>query len=267
MKKSNLSFIITIALIATLCISYGTPTRAINNQEKPFHIFLLLGQSNMKGRGKIMTLSAGDSRIKMLSLNKTVWETAQHPLHKVDPPDNAGVGPGLSFAKAYLEKNPGVTIGLVPCAKGGSSIKLWTKENDLLYKRAVERGLYAARDGELKGILWLQGESDCQNESQALSYQQHLVQMVSDLRSDLKVPELPFVCATIGSFLEEDRWPYNDYINEVLMNVGELISSAACADVRYLSGHIGDNVHYNTASQIEIGIKMAESFFKISQQK
>ena len=86
-----------------------------------------------------------------------------------------------------------------------------------------------------------------------------------DFRTDLGLPELPVVCATIGSFLEESRWPYKDQINGILLGVSNTIPFAVCADVRDLTGNIGDNVHYNAASQEQIGRRMAEKYIEMGQ--
>lgn len=88
--------------------------------KEKFHIFLLAGQSNMAGRGKI---EAEDKvphpRVLVLS-KQGEWKPAMAPLHY--DKDAAGVGLGSSFAVALAEKDPSVTIGLVPTACGGSSI-------------------------------------------------------------------------------------------------------------------------------------------------
>ena len=62
-------------------------------------LFLLLGQSNMKGRGVIPSNVKPDPRILMMRMQEDRWYVAQDPLHarvnpKSDRPDNAGVGPG-----------------------------------------------------------------------------------------------------------------------------------------------------------------------------
>ncbi len=68
-------------------------------------LFLFLGQSNMRGRGNLQPETCGSKRIVMLHLEDDRWYLAQDPLHARSPVpspeerDNAGVGPGMSFAK------------------------------------------------------------------------------------------------------------------------------------------------------------------------
>ena len=92
------------------------------------------------------------------------WVPAVDPMHFDKP--IAGVGPGRSFGIALAEADPTVHIGLVPAAVGGSAIASWVpggihrETGAYPYDEAIARTLAAMEDGELKGILWHQGESD-----------------------------------------------------------------------------------------------------------
>src|SRR4051794_5233593 len=90
-----------------------------------FHLYLLVGQSNMAGRGKVEKEDQ-TPHARVLVLNKDdAWVPAADPLHF--DKRSAGVGPGLTFGKVLAEADPGVTIGLIPCAAGGSPITVWEK--------------------------------------------------------------------------------------------------------------------------------------------
>ena len=98
-------------------------------------VFLLMGQSNMAGRGKVDASQQPDPHI--FSLGKDMnWEPAKDPLH-FDKKE-AGVGPGLSFAREVVKSDPTVTVGLVPAAVGGTSLDEWAPGGKL-YTNAVER--------------------------------------------------------------------------------------------------------------------------------
>ena len=107
-------------------------------------IYLLLGQSNMKGRGALPAEQSTDPRIIHMNMGNDQWYEAVHPLHKagvpdlIDGSDNSGVGPGLAFAQAVLAKDSATRIALVPCAHGGSRIQLWDKGGHF-YTPALER--------------------------------------------------------------------------------------------------------------------------------
>lgn len=49
-------------------------------------LFLLLGQSNMKGRGFMPVEPSRDPRIVMMHLKDDAWYLARHPLHLVGDP-------------------------------------------------------------------------------------------------------------------------------------------------------------------------------------
>src|SRR6185369_122026 len=98
------------------------------------------------------------------------WYLARHPLHLTGDAqtfaghDNAGVGPGLSFAETLVARDAQVRIGLIPCAVGGTRIDLWQK-GAKLYDEAVRRGKVALVTtapvkARIRGVLWLQGEAD-----------------------------------------------------------------------------------------------------------
>jgi sialate O-acetylesterase len=229
-------------------------------------IYLLLGQSNMKGRGVIPAESTPDDRILNMNMADDQWYVAAHPLHAagvpdlIDASDNAGVGPGLDFARALRAAEPGVMIGLVPCALGGSAINLWQPGRDL-YQEAIRRATLALANvppgtARLAGVLWLQGESDAVEARYAL-YSDRLSAVVRGLRSDLNEPDLPFVACTIGTFINPLNYPRVVEINDVLLSLPNREPRTVCVDARDIVTHIGDAMHFDTAAQVEIGQRYA----------
>ena len=240
-------------------------------------LFLLMGQSNMKGRGEVPPDQKENPRIVMMLMKGDQWVVARDPLHtsyQVDPIDsssNAGVGPGLSFAQAVAAREPGVMIGLIPCAAGGSKVGQWQKGVPRsLYDEAIERAKTALKQGpagkvRICGALWLQGESDTKEELYP-KYQESFLKVVDNVRADLNQPELPFIACTIGSFIEKKAavYPHVKEINAILLDLPNLRPHTACVDARDLTGSIGDNLHYNTESQTTIGPRYAEKYFSLT---
>jgi hypothetical protein len=98
------------------------PAPALPARES-FHLFLLAGQSNMAGRGKVEPVDTTPiPRVLMLDRARA-WVPAVDPMHFDKPV--AGTGLGRSFAARVLESSPGTTIGLIPTAVGGTRIDLW----------------------------------------------------------------------------------------------------------------------------------------------
>ena len=201
--------------------------------KEQFHLYLLIGQSNMAGRGR---MSAEDRKPRegILMLNaENQWVPAAHPLHF--DKTSAGVGLGMSFAETMAKQNPGVTIGLIPCAVGGTPLSRWVKGGDLS-QAAIARAKVAMEAGQLRGILWHQGESDSARERTANTYGQRLAQMVADLREALGAKDVPFVAGELGVFYIESpqRGPEAKTVNAALQRVGENVPNAACASAKGL---------------------------------
>jgi len=98
------------------------------------NIFLLIGQSNMAGRGRFDEVSTlRDPQVSMFQDGR--WTVAEEPLH-TDKPIIAGVGLGMSFAVELLTRAHPTPIGLVPCAVGGTQLSRWMPGADL-YENAV----------------------------------------------------------------------------------------------------------------------------------
>lgn len=225
--------------------------------KKKFHLYLLIGQSNMAGRGALdAEAKSPPARVLKFTQEKT-WAPAVEPLHF--DKTIAGVGLGSSFARAMAEANPEATIGLIPCAVGGTPLSRWVKGGDL-YAQALERAKAALKDGELKGVLWHQGESDSGNEQLANSYAARLAQMVKDLRADLAVTDTPFVAGKLGEYLARQSkdgkpsfWPT---VNEQLASLPKLLPHSAVVESTGLK-HKGDVVHFDTPSLREFGRRYA----------
>jgi len=233
--------------------------------KEKFHIFLLAGQSNMAGRGKIEpTDQLPHPRVLVLT-KEGAWKPAVAPLHY----DKAGAGVGLasSFAIALAEKNPDITIGLVPAACGGSSIAAWvpggyhaqTRSNP--YDDAVSRTKTALQSGELKGILWHQGESDTGGE-RADKHAQELKDLIQRFRTEFNNPALPFVIGQLGQFTEK---PWNEgrkTVDQAQRTVAAEVPHCAFVLSDGLTPN-SDFVHFNTESLHEFGRRYAEAYLKI----
>jgi hypothetical protein len=247
-------------------------------------IYLLLGQSNMRGRAEFSEsdFQFSNSRILFMPLNQEQLFYAREPLHDdgsfdlIDRSGNLGVGPGLFFAKDRVKHQDDRAIVLIPGARGGSWIALWSKGNarSSLYDDAVKRARLAKEEldamgipSRIAGILWLQGESDA-TEERFEAYQQRLDQLIEDFRADLGVEDLPFVAATIGSFIDGNsrRFTRTKEINQVLLSLPERIPHSAIVDARHLiDGHIGDNLHYNRDSQEKMGVLFSRAMLSLTQ--
>jgi hypothetical protein len=240
-----------------------TPTAVVATtpMKSTFRIYLLMGQSNMAGRGSpIPAEQSSDAHI--LSLDREGrWVIAKDPLHGRDGRTEPGVGPGMTFARAMLKADPNVTIGLVPCAVGGSPLKRWVKGGDL-YAHAVARGRAAEEVGVLEGVLWHQGESDTNDEKRAATYEARLTQMLTDLRQDLRTPGLPIVVGQLGGFLSAEKYPHAQMVRDAINRVAATVPNVGYADSSGLVDK-GDKLHFNAEAQREFGSRYAAAMQKL----
>ncbi|MCA1964960.1 MAG: sialate O-acetylesterase, partial [Prosthecobacter sp.] len=180
-----------------------------------------------------------------------------------------GVGPGLAFAEVLAAQDQTAALGLVPCAVGGSSIRLWQK-GAKLYEEAIRRAKLALHTtapvkARLRGILWLQGEANA-NAQDRPPYAGQLRAMIEAFRTDLALPELPFIACTIGEMQPEPRLTDLKAMNEILLALPKSVPHTACVDARDLKTHIGDAVHFDTAAQNEIGKRFAAEVARLERR-
>jgi hypothetical protein len=224
-----------------------------------------MGQSNMAGRD-IRGLAAQTTDPRVLAMTpEGQWVVAKDPIHQKDGRTEPGVGPGISFGLAMIKANPGVTIGLVPCAVGGTPLKRWQKKSGDLYERAVNREKLAAQSGEIKGVLWLQGESDTDKQPSAERYEAGLSQMLQDLRADLGQPNLPIVVGQIGEFLPQDKHPFVDTVRAAIRTIPGKVPHTGYADSTGL-GDQGDKLHFDAQGAREMGARFAKAMQAIQKK-
>lgn len=217
-----------------------------------YDIFLLIGQSNMAGRGVVEDHDRQPVEGIFMLDAELSWKPAVHPMH-YDKPAIAGVGLGRSFANTLRKINPKHTIGLVPAAMGGSALDEW-KPDGKLYQNAVARAKAAMKSGRLRAILWHQGESDSSDEARAYSYGQRWLEMITNLRSDLGV--VPVVVGHLGEFLKA---PYGRVVNEQIAMLPLSMPRVAFATSQSLT-HKGDFVHFDSKSLREFGRRYALAY-------
>jgi hypothetical protein len=255
--------------VATLVVAsagLATPSMA----QPPRAIYLLMGQSNMSGRGVLTEIAPGtldpDDRIQLYG-NDGRWrkaaeplDTAQGQIDKVSS-DPDGVGPGLAFAKAMLKRHPGRPIGLVTCAKGGSAIGEWkpSTERSTLYGSCLARAREAAPFGRIAGILWYQGETDARTEARAQAWAGLFTEMIIQFRSDLGKPDLPVAVVGLGDQPQSGKYAgqfpawstVRDSQERLRLDHQVYVSAAGLP-------RNPDELHLNTDSQVRLGQALAK---------
>lgn len=255
---------VTVFLLAMTFVQDKKSTKLPERDD--FHLFLLAGQSNMAGRG-VLEPQDLEAHANVLTLDRSgEWVPAVDPIHFDKP--IAGVGPGRSFGLAIAEHDSSVTIGLIPCAVGGSAITAWvpagkdSATNTHPYDDALNRVRRALKDGVLKAILWHQGESDANPEAAPL-YKERLRALVAKLRSDIGDSTLPFIAGQLGQFGRND---WNDVIDRSQRELAVEVPYMAFVNSDGLA-HKGDSLHFSAEAARIFGKRYAHAYLKIRTAK
>lgn len=225
-------------------------------------IYLCIGQSNMAGRAPLVgktTKMPLDS--VYLFNNDNEFEPALNPLNRYSSIRKdismQRLSIAYSFAKEIRELT-GETIGLVCNARGETSIKHWQKGADRgYYEEAIKRTKEAMKYGIVKGVIWHQGEYDCQGDLE--EYRRLLAQLINDLREDLNNPNLPFVVGQISQWNWTDTAQGTKPFNDMILKVSDEIPNAACASSEGLKPAFGEHdPHFSAKGQRLLGQRYAE---------
>lgn len=249
-----------------------------------FHIYIAYGQSNMEGNATNFDKNkdgAEHPRVKMFATvscpnlgRPTVGEMypAKPPMFKCDQ----GLSVADWFGRHMADSLPDVTIGIIPVAQGGTSIRLFDPDDYKNYiasaadwlrngvkafgndgnamGRIIEVAKKAQEVGVIKGIIFHQGETDggMSNWEQIVkkTYEYMLTQL------GLEAEETPFVA-------------------------GEMVDGGSCAGfssrVRGLSNYIanfgvasskgygskGDGLHFTVEGYRGMGERYAQEMLKL----
>jgi hypothetical protein len=209
-------------------------------------IWVFSGQSNSQGWALLKAPLEPDPRVMFFD-ESNQWVVAQEPLNKefyrwTPPPVEqnillqrdsvqlprgmtpetflqrqtlkgegplGGVGPSLFFAK-HLRKYLDRPIGLMSCGRGS-----WMKQWDPSLKSQGMASLYGAMieriamvGGEIRGIIWYQGESDALTAGAEEAYEEAFLHLIDSLRKDIGIADLPFIYVQVGRFVH----PYDSRV-------------------------------------------------------
>ncbi len=264
--KIRLLVMLMVAACTATAHAADVPPDAKPPAKEKFHLFLLMGQSNMSALVKLdkKDIAVAGRILVMDPKDGKIWKGVIDP--KTNAPFAFPVGPGFGFAAEMARKDPAITIGLIPVASGGSPLSSWEKGAGN-YKRAVEWLANVRKQGVLKGILWHQGETDAyRNNPKPHSYGKRLAKMIGDPRTEIKAPKPPFVVGEIGHWVARKRsFRFVPIINAALNGIPKAVANTACVSSAGL-GHFGGNLHFNEASSHEFGRRYAKTYVKLVEE-
>ncbi|WP_254842320.1 sialate O-acetylesterase [Fibrobacter sp. UWB11] len=249
-----------------------------------FHIYIAYGQSNMEGNATNFDKNVDGKehpRVKMFATTScsnlgrpTVGEMypAVPPMFKC----NAGLSPADWFGRHMADSLPNVTIGIIPVAQGGTSIRLfdpddyknylnsaesWLKNGAKAYGddgnamgRIIEVAKKAQEKGVIKGIIFHQGETDggMSNWEQIVkkTYEYMLKQL------GLNAEETPFVA---GEMVDGGSCAG---FNSRVHNLSKYIVNFSYASSKGY-GSKGDGLHFTVEGYRGMGQRYAQEMLKL----
>lgn len=237
--------------------------RWIGGVPEMIHSFLLIGQSNMAGRGfphEVQPIENPNIQV----LRNGRWRTMYVPVNADRP--FSGICLAESFADLYTHDHE-AEAGLIPCADGGSSIDQWTV-GGLLFDHAMYQAELASRTSTIAGVLWHQGESDC-DEDRWPRYEEKLSIILDTMRRKLALDDVPFLLGGLGEYLslrEEEQFRSGRFhqINAALKSYADTHAMTGFVPAEGLESN-PDHLHFSAAALREFGVRYYQEFRKLEK--
>lgn len=255
----------SVGLILLLWASVASAQGAID-------LFLIAGQSNMDGRAEIADSpsppdwSIPQSDILFFHDANIGWGDLD--VGSSSPPGTLTTyGPELSFGRSLFDNARSPEIALMKWTKGSTSLGLDWVEGGFANTKFFEH--YTASitliealgyTPTVRGMIWLQGESDAKIEAYADAYESNLTTFIAQARVKVNTPSMPFVIARIY-VPSEATYPYRSTVRAAQLNVANADGRVTIFSTDDLV--LTDGTHYDADSVIEIGHRFAEKMISL----
>ena len=203
--KGEKKYVNRRVLLATLAaLVLAGPAWAEKTAKGPLKVFILAGQSNMEGHGRI----AGSQKGTLETLSKDPATAARYK-HLLDKDGNwivrddvwlsyydtkcpltigksaarNAIGPELSFGWVVGDQYKGMIAGV-------------KKQLDNLKTDFPD---YDGRGYEFAGFVWFHGWNDMCTRPAVPEYEQNVVNLINDVRKEFKAPKLPVIIGELGN--------------------------------------------------------------------
>ena len=257
-----------------------------------FHIYIAYGQSNMAGNGDIDVSKDQDKyseKFLMLashtasasqrsgrttqSIETGKWYTAIPPMfHSFE-----NLSPADWFGRYMVDSLPGVTVGIIPVAVGGVSIRAFLLDQYAAYfngdgssfkgwagdyggnpmGRILELAKKAQEVGVIKGVLFHQGESDGTDDNWRNNVYKSYKTIIDEL--GLNENDVPFVA---GELLQEGNNCCGSK-NGDIAKLSTKFKKFGLASSKGLQGNGRDPYHFGRDGVVELGRRYCAEMLKL----
>ncbi len=238
-------------------------------QNEEIHSFLMIGQSNMAGRGEFGDVPPIENeRCFMLRMGR--WQMMREPINTdraiFEGEFHSGIGLAASFADS-LANTTGKKIGLIPCADGGTRVEQW-QPGEVLFDHAVMMTKLAMRSSRFSGIIWHQGESDCTTDENIARYKDRLINIINGIREELGANDLPFILGELAEHYDP-KWKMGERyhrVNEILYEIANELPNIAVVSAKGLAMK-PDGIHFDARSFRVLGNRYFEAYMALTEEK
>ena len=256
----------------------------VKAQDENFYIYLCFGQSNMEGNARyekqdmegvsprFMSMASMDDA--KLGWKKGEWHTAVPPLCR----PYTGLTPADYFGRQMVQRLPeNIKVGVINVAIGGCGIELFDKVNyasylekqpqwmknmtkdydDNPYARLVELAKIAKKQGVIKGMLMLQGETNTGQQDWPEKVKKVYENLLADL--GLNANNVPLYAGeVVGKEVGGRCAAHNPIINKLpeVIPTAHVVSSKDCPCAK-------DSLHYTAEGYRIIGKRFAEKVLSV----
>ena len=236
----------------------------IETSGEKIYSILMIGQSNMSGRGELSPeMQINNPNCVMFRMGR--WQKMCEPINADRPYFGISFPSGACLATSFADcmaNHYGVKIGLIPSADGGTCMDQWEKGTPL-YDHAVFLAKLAMRTSTLVGIIWHQGESDCETVEIAKAHKQKFLNMITSLKEDLGLPNIPVVIGELAHDYSDIR-PTLANGNPEIVNEGYHQIAKENENFIVVSSNglqlKADGLHFCTPALREFGVRYFEGY-------
>lgn len=230
-------------------------------------VFICAGQSNMSSgvtRELPDNLKAHPENLRLFVGGRAV---------KIE--DVPSFGPEVVFAHRVCDLYASDIVMIIKFATGATSLLAWSPEwteekaaitanvdDGPMYSKLVAfiRDAAIPYDAKIEGILWMQGERDAKFPDAGREYAKNLSHLMTTLRAEVKAPAAPVLIGRVNP--PEAQWPAYSVVRQAQKDAETALAPCHMVDADGVSKR-PDNLHYDTAGQIELGKRFFESFMRL----
>jgi hypothetical protein len=252
----------------------STTSTSTPSKDRTIHVYLVAGQSNASGVGQVNSLPAalqlGQPDVNIYWSQEPWWKPLS-PASEYTSGALAYFGPEVTFGRGLADVGDGTPIAIIKHSVGGTDLAdFWNpgespSDPDVgtgyqVFYDTVSNGLDAliaeGWEPEVRGMAWMQGESDACWDVWADAYESNLTHFIARVREDVRTPTMPFVAGLIDC-VELCGW--RETVREATLNVADADANVYTVETEDLGTYPYDGWHYQGTGMRVLGYRFAAS--------